>query len=196
MTAALKLPSLLDEKQDWTVDDLTSLPKDLRYELIDGRLVVPSPTAFHQLLCAELMLMLRPHCPTTHVPVIDLSLEVDWRNEPRPDVVALRPDHVATSPLPVEDVVLAVEVVSPESIFRDMYDKARGYAHAGVPAYWVIDPLHGPMTLTELALGDDGEYATVRHTAEVFTTEQPWPVTLDLPALTRRRATLLERNKT
>ena len=29
MTAALQLPGLLDEKQDWTVDDLVSLPKDL-----------------------------------------------------------------------------------------------------------------------------------------------------------------------
>jgi hypothetical protein len=59
MTAALKLPSLLDEKQDWTVDDLASLPKDLRYELIDGRLILPSPTYFHQEICYQLATMLR-----------------------------------------------------------------------------------------------------------------------------------------
>ncbi len=44
MTAALHLPDLLRDKQDWTVDDLASLPDDLHYELIDGRLLLPSPT--------------------------------------------------------------------------------------------------------------------------------------------------------
>src|SRR3954447_26788895 len=96
MTAALELssllhePNLLDEKQDWTVDDLASLPEDLRYELIDGRLILPSPTFMHQEICLELVLMLRPNCPPTHGPVFDLSLEVDRRNEPRPDVVVMR----------------------------------------------------------------------------------------------------------
>jgi len=32
VTAALAAPDLLDEKQDWTVDDLASLPRDLRDE--------------------------------------------------------------------------------------------------------------------------------------------------------------------
>jgi hypothetical protein len=39
----------LPDRQDWTVDDLASLPEDLRYELIDGRLILPSPTAIHQI---------------------------------------------------------------------------------------------------------------------------------------------------
>src|SRR3954465_4477277 len=108
MTAALELssllhePNLLDEKQDWTVDDLASLPKDLRYELIDGRLILPSPTFFHQEVCAELRSMLRPNCPAGYVPVIDVSLEVDWRNEPRPDVVVGRIADGLRSPAPIE----------------------------------------------------------------------------------------------
>src|SRR3954454_19420505 len=102
MTAALKLPSLLDEKQDWTVDDLASLPKDLRYELIDGRLILPSPTYLHQEICAELRIMLRPHCPPGYRPVVDVSLEVDRRNEPRPDVVVGRTAHGMRSPAPIE----------------------------------------------------------------------------------------------
>jgi hypothetical protein len=36
MTAALNLP----DRQDWTVDDLADLPKDLRYELVNGRLTL------------------------------------------------------------------------------------------------------------------------------------------------------------
>jgi Uma2 family endonuclease len=97
MTAALQMPSLLDKKQDWTVDDLASLPKDLRYELIDGRLILPAPTIFHQDVCVELVLMLRPNCPPEYRPVPDISLEINYRNEPRPDVVVMRKALSATT---------------------------------------------------------------------------------------------------
>ncbi|WP_235965981.1 hypothetical protein [Micromonospora rubida] len=47
MTAAPILP----ERHEWTVDDLS---KDLPYELINGRLILPSPTLLHQDMCVEL----------------------------------------------------------------------------------------------------------------------------------------------
>ncbi|AXO33698.1 hypothetical protein [Micromonospora sp. B006] len=48
----------ISERHEWTVDDLGDLPKDLPYELINGRLIVPSPTALHQDLCVRLLLAL------------------------------------------------------------------------------------------------------------------------------------------
>lgn len=191
MTAAPSLP----ERQEWTVDDLGDLPKDLPYELINGRLIVPSPTHLHQDLCVRILLALEVNCPPEYVVSIDLSMKINRRNEPRPDVVALRPRHVDRSPVPVEDAILAVEVISPDSTFRDMYDKARVYAHAGVATYWVIDPLRERMTLTEMVLGPKGEYEPAVHTDDVFTTERPWKVTIDLPALTARWAGLRERRE-
>lgn len=77
MTAALNLP----DKQDWTVDDLASLPKDLRYELIDGRLILPSPTAIHQDIGVRVLMALEANCPPDLMVVLDLSLKVDYRNE-------------------------------------------------------------------------------------------------------------------
>ncbi|NYF57482.1 Uma2 family endonuclease [Micromonospora purpureochromogenes] len=122
----------------------------------------------------------------------DLPYElINRRNEPRPDVVAIRREHADRSPVPVEDALLAVEVISPTSVFRDMYDKARVYAHAGVQTYWVVDPLRERMTLTEFVLSPKGEYEAVAHTDDVFVTERPWKVSVDLPALTARRAALL-----
>jgi Uma2 family endonuclease len=53
---------------------------------------------------------------------IDLSMRIDRRNEPRPDVVAIRREHANRSPVPVGDALLAVEVVSPGSTFRDRVD--------------------------------------------------------------------------
>ncbi|GIF18575.1 Uma2 family endonuclease [Actinoplanes tereljensis] len=189
MTAALKLPSLLDEKQDWTVDDLASLPKDLRYELIDGRLILPSPTMFHQDVCVQLSNMLSLNCPPGHRAVIDVSLAIDRRNEPRPDVVVRRMARGLRSPVPIEGALLVVEVVSPTSQARDARAKAKVYAAAGVPSYWVVDPTAGgDVLLTEFRIGDDGRYERVTSTSKVFTTDVPYPVTVDLPALTELRA--------
>ncbi|MDT0528745.1 Uma2 family endonuclease [Micromonospora sp. DSM 115977] len=186
---------ILPERSEWTVDDLGDLPKDLPYELVNGRLIVPSPTAVHQDLCVELLLALRVNCPTEYLVSIDLSMRIDRRNEPRPDVVAIRREHADRSPVPVEDALLAVEVLSPTSTFRDLYDKAKVYAHAGVRTYWVVDPLHERMTLTEYTLGPTGEYEVLTHTEDLFVTERPWKVSVDLPALTTRRAGLLARDE-
>lgn len=188
MTAALNLP----DRTEWTVEDLAELPADLPYELVNGRLIVPSPTALHQDLCVRVLLALEANCPPEYFLSIDQSLRVNRRNEPRPDVLAMRIEHANRSPVPVEDALLAVEIISPDSTFRDMYEKAHVYAAAGVPTYWVIDPLHERITLTELLLAPSrGDYEFGVHTDEVFSTERPWPVTLDLPALTKRRATIL-----
>ncbi|MEU4550431.1 Uma2 family endonuclease [Micromonospora violae] len=187
MTAAPILP----ERHEWTVDDLGDLPKDLPYELINGRLIVPSPTAVHQDLCVRLLLAVEVNCPPEYLVSIDLSMRVDRRNEPRPDVVVIRRTHANRSPVPVEDALLAVEVVSPTSTFRDMYDKAKVYAHAGVQSYWVVDPLQERVTLTEYALGVNREYEQVAHTEDLFVTERPWKVSVDLPALTSRKNDLL-----
>ena len=48
MTAASHLPPDYARRTDWTIDDLAGLPPDLNHELINGRLVLPSPTLFHQ----------------------------------------------------------------------------------------------------------------------------------------------------
>jgi Uma2 family endonuclease len=186
MTAALSLP----ERREWTVDDLGGLPKDLNYELINGRLVVPSATPVHQELMGEVWLALRAECPSEYFISMDQSLEVDRRNEPRPDVVVIRVEHVSRSPVPVRDALLAVEILSPSSTFRDLHEKTGVYARAGIRTYWVVDALHERMTLTEFVLAD-GAYRSGVHTDEVFTTERPWKVTLDLPALTARRDALL-----
>ncbi|HLL67108.1 MAG TPA: Uma2 family endonuclease [Micromonosporaceae bacterium] len=189
MTAAPLLP----QRVEWTVDDLAELPPDLNYELINGRLILPSATPFHQDLCGEVWMALRVNCPPEYIVSIDQSLKVDRRNEPRPDVVALHVKHLNRSPVPVQDAIIAVEVISPDSNFRDMVEKAKIYGGATIPTYWVIDPSKDDISLTEFVLQPaEGRYAIGRHTLDVFTSETPWPVTVDLPALSARRAAMLE----
>jgi hypothetical protein len=93
------------------------------------------------------------------------------------------------SPAPIEGALLVVEVVSPSSHFRDMQAKVKLFARAGVGSYWVVDPtFEGGVVLTEFRIGDDGHYETVASTNRVFVTDVPYPITIDVPALTELRA--------
>ena len=72
-------------------------------------------------------------------------------------MVVLGLEVAGRSPVPVPDVMLVVEVISPGSTIRDRFEKPKLYASAGVFAYWV-DPLRQRITLTEFLLGEDGTY--------------------------------------
>ncbi|MGC5050624.1 hypothetical protein ACLQ2S_04100 [Micromonospora sp. DT48] len=61
--------------------------------------------------------------------------------------------------------------------------------------YCVVDPLHEKMTLTEYTLSSSGDYEVAAHTEDLFVTKRPWKVSVDLPALTARRAGLLARDE-
>jgi Uma2 family endonuclease len=185
MTAALQLP----DKQDWTVDDLASLPPDLNYELIDGRLILPSPTGLHQMLGIRIVAALEQGCPGGYSVVYDMSLEIDRRNEPRPDVVVMNDSVMLQTPAPVGQSILAVEIISPSSHLRDLHAKARVYARAGIGTYLLVDPVsfdHG-VVLTEFRVSDQGDYEIITSTSEIFETDVPFPIKIDLVALTALR---------
>jgi Uma2 family endonuclease len=184
MTAAVHL----SDKRDWTVDDVASLPEDLHYELISGRLVLsPSPAPFHQFLGNEVVYSLRSRLPREYFLATDLSVLIDSRNEPRPDVVVMQRKGANRTPVLAADVLVAVEVISPESTLRDRQGKRDLYAYAGVPAYWIIDPLGERVTFTQLLLGPGGAYHQQVQTDGCVTIDHPWEVTLDLPEWTQIR---------
>jgi len=183
MTATLSLP----ERQEWTVDDLVALPKDLRYELIDGRLILPAPLPFHQFVCRQAANAMEVDCPDDILISFDQSVAIDGRNQPRPDVVAIREEGASRTPVLVQDVLLAVEVISPDSSIRDRRDKLKLYAQGKIPAYWVIDPLGERVTFTEFVLDGDRGYRRSLVTDGSATVEDPWKIALDLPSWTRRR---------
>jgi Uma2 family endonuclease len=69
----------------------------------------------------------------------------------------------------------------------DRATKMRLYARAGIPTYWLIDPLANEITLTEFRLGPQGNYQQHRHSAEQVVIDSPWQVALDLPRMTQER---------
>jgi Uma2 family endonuclease len=180
-------PRLL-ERTDLTVDDLVDLPEDLRYELIEGRLVLaPVGLPIHQFLEVRIANAIEENCPEEFLVNVEQALFRNSRNELRPDVMLLREAGADRSPVRAADVSLVVEIVSESSRFSDRLDKAKWYADARIPHYWIVDPLADQMTLTVFRLGADGEYRPEFQTDGLVTVDAPWPVTLDLPAWGRKR---------
>jgi Uma2 family endonuclease len=179
-------PRLL-ERDDLTVDDLTSLPEDLRYELINGRLVLsPHALSVHKVIGRRTAEAIEDFCPDEFVVDQEQAILLNRSNEVCPDVSLLRIEGANRSPVLATDVLLVVEVVSQSSRISDYRDKRETYERIGIPGYWIIDPLKEQVTLTELRLGPGG-YRQRLQTSELITLEEPWKITLDLPAWTRRR---------
>ncbi|KAA5699194.1 Uma2 family endonuclease, partial [Klebsiella pneumoniae] len=72
----------------------------------------------------------------------EMTIRLDERNRPEPDVLVF-PAEANTGPRQTwfrpEDVVLAVEVVSDDSVQRDREVKPRKYAAAGVRHFWRVE---------------------------------------------------------
>jgi Uma2 family endonuclease len=180
-------PALL-ERDDLTVDDLVDLPEDLRYELIEGRLVLtPVGLPIHQILEMRVASAIEEHCPDDFVVNIEQALLRNRNNELRPDVMIIHEDGARRSPVLPADVRLVVEVVSQSSRFSDRQDKFGWYEALKIPGYWIVDPLGQQVALTVFTLGPDGHYEERVHAAELVKLDEPWPITLDLPAWSRKR---------
>jgi len=73
--------------------------------------------------------------------------------------------------------LLAVEVLSPSSRRRDLGDKLTAYRGAGVPSYWVVDPVDPRLRAWRLEGTDYVEVADVTGDDE-WTADAPYAVTV------------------
>lgn len=114
----------------WTADDLDSLPNlPPHTELIDGSLVLMSPqTRFRTRVMRLLENALMDQAPDHLEAIREMTIRLDRRNRPEPDVLVVQVE-ADTGPgqtwFEPEDVVLAVEVVSADSLERDREVKPR-----------------------------------------------------------------------
>ncbi|MFF3685591.1 Uma2 family endonuclease [Streptomyces sp. NPDC002187] len=131
-------------REGYTVDDLLTLP-DLppHTELIDGSLVFVSPQRdFHSIAIDLLVHGLRSTVPPELKVRREMTVVLDKRNGPEPDVSVVRAAAARSREqtyFQVRDVMLAVEVVSPDSEARDTDTKPHKYAGAGIPYFWRVE---------------------------------------------------------
>jgi len=141
---------------EWTHEDLDALPEThaLRYELVDGQLLVSSaPSIEHQRASRGLFLLLHAACP----PELEVLFSpVDFRPTSRrslqPDLLVFHRSHLTSKGL-TSGLVLAVEILSPSTRSVDLILKRALFEEAGVDSYWVVDPLEPSITVWELRAG-------------------------------------------
>lgn len=129
--------------EGWLAEDLDQLTEAPRHtELIDGALVfMMSPQrSWHGRLVTALTLALTEQAPEGIEVEREMTIRLDERNRPEPDLLVTTspyaPDRTWYAP---GDVLLVIEVVSPESAHRDRMVKLHKYGAAGIPHYWRIE---------------------------------------------------------
>ncbi|WP_262705030.1 MULTISPECIES: Uma2 family endonuclease [Streptomyces] len=128
----------------YTVDDLFDLP-DLppHTELIDGSLVFPKPqNVFHSVALFHLTDGLFRTVPDEVRVRQRMTVALGPFNAPEPDVIVVHAEAAGSlwqDRYHAADVVLAVEVVSPDSEERDRDTKPLKYAAAGIPHFWLVE---------------------------------------------------------
>lgn len=126
------------------MDHLLALPNlPPHTQLIDGSLVCVSPQRrFHGTMIDLLVCGLRTTLPPAFKASRQMTVVLDRHNGHEPDVSVVRasavtgPDQMSYR---AEDVVLVVEVVTPESAARDHGTKPRKYAAAGIENFWRVE---------------------------------------------------------
>ncbi|MGE3273004.1 MAG: Uma2 family endonuclease, partial [Chloroflexota bacterium] len=90
-----------------------------------------------------------------------------------PDLLFVRAEHTHRIRRSYVDgpADLVVEIVSPESVERDYREKLAEYEAAGVPEYWIIDPLQGAAHFYQL--DGRGKYQAIQPDADgVYTSRE------------------------
>ena len=160
------LPTM--SKPPATYEDLEATPEGVRAELIDGELYLQaSPAVDHQVVQGCLHAHLRDRFggkggddPTRPGGWVFVQAPELWLGDPNPKTRVLCPDIVGwrrerwPRVRTTHGVTVApdwvCEVLSPSTHRHDRLRKATAYAQAGVPWYWLLDPIERLVEVYEL----------------------------------------------
>lgn len=145
----------------WSVEQYLKLTNQTNrlIEFTDGVLeVLPMPTKYHQAVSRVLFLALLAIMQRIGGDIFYAPLRVEVRpgkfREPDLLLVLDKADPRAQDDY-WTGADLVIEIVSPDKPKRDTEEKPLDYAEAGIPEYWIVNPLQD--TITVLVL-DGAEY--------------------------------------
>ncbi len=147
-----------------TRDDLDALPDNrLRHELINGSIIMtPAPGTAHQTMTLRLWARLDAACSGTGLKALAAPYDVVLGDDVlQPDIVVAARDAFSARDLaapPHSPPLLVVEVRSPATVHLDGGVKRDLYEAAGIPSFWLLDPLEPSVTVLELV---DGRFEQV-----------------------------------
>ncbi|BFV56853.1 Uma2 family endonuclease [Kitasatospora sp. CMC57] len=179
-------------EEGWFAEDLDHLTEAPRHtELIDGALIfLMSPRrAWHSRVVSGLTFALEEQAPDEVEVEREMTIRLDRLNRPEPDLLVVsaeyRKNRTWFSP---DEVLLVVEVISPESAHRDWNVKHRKYAEAGIPHYWRLEEEGDQAVMYVYELDKvTSAYAPAGIFRGVLDREVPFPLSVDLERLDQRR---------
>ena len=163
-----------------TVDEYLALDElEGGWELVDGVLQkMAKPNLDHQHLLALICQGIRA-CLNTAAPRLGLVLlDVDVRLSPfrvaEPDLVYVRAErsHLLQGVIVAGAPDLVLEILSTDRS-KDLIRNRQWYAQAGIPEYWILDPVHDTLTILELAGGGYIERAVLNRNDTLTTPTIP-----------------------
>ena len=176
MSAFAVKPERPEPDQRYTYADYQTWPDSERWELIDGRayMMSPSPSRGHQDLIGELHYILREFLKGKPCkPVLSpYDVKLDNSTVVQPDITVWctrnmetqNPDEPSD-----EELTVVIEVLSPSSASYDLIKKQALYENQGVPEYWVVAP--DEKSLIRFSLRE-GKYAAEYYEKGEFTSDK------------------------
>jgi Uma2 family endonuclease len=137
-------------KTFYTIEDLLAMPDEKDYELMDGQLVERNMSTLSSWVGGEMLHYLSAHLKEDQLGWVfpaDNGFQC-FPHRPnrliRADVSFVRRERLPQG-LPSEGYLkiapdLAVEVISPNDLAREIDQKVAEYLRAGVPLIWIIHP--------------------------------------------------------
>lgn len=129
----------------FTVEELDRLGQagifgeDEHVELLEGVIVELTPPGKpHALALSRLDRILQRQLPDTTTVRVQMPLTLGRHDAPEPDLALVETAEEAAAPKHPRSALLVVEV-SDSSLRSDHQRKARVYARAGIPEYWIVD---------------------------------------------------------
>ncbi len=136
----------LKENKRYTYEDYIKMPDDVRYELIDGELLMtPSPATRHQIISGNINDIIRSFVKKNNLGTVFYApCDVVLGNENvfEPDLLFISKENssIITEANIKGAPDLVVEVLSPSTADRDLIKKKSIYAVFGVKEYWIVYP--------------------------------------------------------
>jgi Uma2 family endonuclease len=134
-------PMSLEQFLEWQEEDT-------RAEWVNGEVIFMSPASRkHQEISKFLTHLMDLFIETRHLGVLlyaPFAMRLGSRPSVRePDLLFVLTKNLSRLKETYLDgpADIVVEIISPESIGRDRGDKFAEYEHAGIPEYWLIDPI-------------------------------------------------------
>jgi Uma2 family endonuclease len=183
-----EIAELFPEQGSWTEEQYMRLPGNRLVEFSDGMVeILPMPSQRHQKIVGFLYTVLFSFVITKQlgdVLVAPFKIRL-WPGKNRePDVMFML---AANSHRRFEEywqgADLVVEVVSPDDPKRDTVEKKGEYAKAGIPEYWLVNPVDETVTVFASERGSSYQEAGVYNKGDIAVSQLLEGFSVDVTAV-------------